>query len=743
MFEFLFKYTRPDYARSELVFTAEWPFWLLILLAATAVLGITGMLWRRRGNATALQLLAVWVLQISMLIIAAVILMQPALKTEQLRPGENSVALVIDESESMAYSGDERRFDIAVASLSDAVDIDTTELSVLHYAISDDVIRTTGFASRQPAGKATAIGDSLVEIIEGARSQSLAAVILASDGIDTAGTISTEQLVEIAALGVPVHTIGVGRDHIPEDLELSRIVAPTRALPGSTLSARVLIRHDQPGEARVRVYDGDELLASESVQLSATATMTSALVNFELRDAGYHRLQFSVDGSWEEPEQRNNQRSTLVKVEEQQFRVLYFEGEPRWEYKFMRRALNPEGDIRLISLLRVSPNKFYRQGLESAEQLQDGFPTTRDELFAYDTLIIGSVEAATLSEAQLELIGEFVGERGGSLLMLAGPNGLGNGGWGQSAIADLMPTTLPQLATDSFTRKKAPVRLTPQGADTEMLRLANSPEDNRNAWAGMPEVANYQSLGALKPAATTLLEFQSETGYQPLLVTQPFGRGHVYILATGGTWRWQMSSPFEDLSHETFWRQFARVLVASAPAGISLTADGARGDAEIRLRAEFRDDAFRPVDGISVSAVASHEDGESFSLDLLPDPDDAGVFVGDVPLSTSGTWYFEALAERDGEAVQVARTSVYSEADRAEYFDIRRNSALLQRISDATGGQHFEPGNLDGLTELLRYSNAGITEQILRPVWDAPAWFLLLLIVKSAEWILRRRWRTI
>ena len=142
-----------------------------------------------------------------------------------------------------------------------------------------------------------------------------------------------------------------------------------------------------------------------------------------------------------------------MQVEEQQFRVLYFEGEPRWEYKFMRRALDPDGDIRLATLLRVSPNKFYRQGLDAAEQLEKGFPTERSELFAYDALVIGSIEAATLSEAQLENIRAFVSERGGSLLMLAGPNGLGNGGWGQSAIADLLPTRLPASSIDSFSRR--------------------------------------------------------------------------------------------------------------------------------------------------------------------------------------------------------------------------------------------------------------------------------------------------
>ena len=96
----------------------------------------------------------------------------------------------------------------------------------------------------------------------------------------------------------------------------------------------------------------------------------------------------------------------------------------------MCRALSDDKDLQIASLLRVSPNKFYRQGIETPEQLENGFPATRDELFAYDALIIGSVEAASLSDEQQNVIHDFVSERGGSLLMLAGPNGLGNGGLG-------------------------------------------------------------------------------------------------------------------------------------------------------------------------------------------------------------------------------------------------------------------------------------------------------------------------
>jgi hypothetical protein len=67
----------------------------------------------------------------------------------------------------------------------------------------------------------------------------------------------------------------------------------------------------------------------------------------------------------------------------------------------------------------------------------------------------------------------------------------------------------------------------------------------------------------------------------------------------------------------------------------------------------------------------------------------------------------------------------------------------LRNLSEATGGQFFAAGNLAALPDLLRYSSSGITEQQYRPVWDAPAVFLLLLLLKAGEWLLRRRWSTI
>lgn len=744
MFEFLFKYARADYARSEMIFASDWPQWLIYAISILAATAIGAGLYFRRRGAAGHQLVTVGVLQAAMLAVVIWALLQPTLTTEKARDGENTVALVLDRSASMAYGTPVSRFQVALQSLASvSSDEDAPDFSLRHYELGLSAETVTSFVESTPGDTATSIADSLLLILEEARFNPLAAVVLSSDGADTSGGIGAEELTEIAAFGVPVHTIGVGRSVIPDDVELTDVTVPDRALPGSTVSARVTIQHDSAAGATIKVYDGDNLLQLVPVELAADINSTTAWVEVELDEAGPHQLRFTVDGEVTEEELRNNTRSTLVDVANQQYRVLYFEGEPRWEYKFLRRAVGNDDDLAVSTLLRVSPNKFYRQGIDSAEQLQDGFPTTRDELFGYDALIIGSVEAASLSGEQQEIIRDFVSERGGSLLMLAGPNGLGNGGWGQSAIADVLPSRLPATATDSFHRKKASVSLTPQGAGNQMLRFSADAEENRAAWRELPEIADYQLTGSLKPAAVTLLNADTDVGQIPLLMTQTFGRGHAYILASGGTWRWQMSLPLEDQKHETFWRQLLRALVASAPENISLVASGNSGDIDISLRAEFRDDAFRPVDDISVTAIASHENGESYSIAMQPDGDEPGVFVGTLSPRESGTWYFEAVAERNDEPIAVSRTSILHEAGQAEHFNFRRNAGLLQRLSEATGGQYFEAGDLSALPDLLRYSSSGITETEYRAIWDAPAIFFLLLLLKSSEWLLRRRWSSI
>ena len=122
-------------------------------------------------------------------------------------------------------------------------------------------------------------------------------------------------------------------------------------------------------------------------------------------------------------------------------RILYIEGEPRWEYKFIRQAEEDDRMVQIVSIVRTSENKFYRQGIAEAEELADGFPSRAEDLFVYQGLIIGSVDAGYFTPGQQQLIHEFVDRRGGGLLLLGGQFALADGDWNASKLPDLFPTT--------------------------------------------------------------------------------------------------------------------------------------------------------------------------------------------------------------------------------------------------------------------------------------------------------------
>ena len=293
-------------------------------------------------------------------------------------------------------------------------------------------------------------------------------------------------------------------------------------------------------------------------------------IPFPAGEAGLRDLRVVLDPVQGETNLDNNTRRALVDVTDKRRSVLYVEGEPRWEYKFIRRAIEQDRSLRLVSVVRATPNRYYRQGVGSADELKDGFPRSAAELFAFDAVIIGSFEAAALSTEQHEWLKEYVDRRGGSLLLLAGRDGLGDGGWGRVPVAQVLPAALPGGAA-SYGARASRVRPTDYGLAAAVGRLDEDPVRNVAAWQELPALADFQSIGRLKPGAIVLLEAAAGETVQPLLVTQRFGRGAAWLFATASSWRWQMRLPLADQRHELFWRQLLHTLAAPAPSRVSLT----------------------------------------------------------------------------------------------------------------------------------------------------------------------------
>ncbi len=745
MFELLFKYSRTTFEQGEFLFASGWPVWLLVVASLAVMAAVGYSLMQRRDSLNVGKLIVLAGIQTAMLTLVLVLLWQPALSSDRLRSEDNSVALLIDTSASMSYGeAGESRLQQAVAALNDGVLEDlSADLETRLYAFSRDSMTIDSLEQMPPPGPATRLGDALLGVLREARASALGAVVLISDGADNSNELNTARLAEIAGFGVPVHTVGVGRESIPEDIELESVSMTTQVMAGSRVSAQVSLRHAGAGSAMIKVYDGDAILAAEELVLPNRDGVTTHWVDFDVGEAGIKDLRFVLDAIPGERNTVNNVQYRVIEVPAERRRILYVEGEPRWEYKFIRRAVEETSPIRLASLLRTTPNKFYRQGIDDPTELENGFPEDRETLFDYDALIIGSFEAAALTPEQQENISAFVSERGGSLLMLAGLRGLADGGWGNSIVADVLPARLPDIDAPTFIRRPAKASLTTVGEDSLLTRLDSDRDTNILLWQEMPDTADYQYLDEVKPGAVTLLEADIQGTTHPLLVHQRYGRGNAYILATGGTWRWQMQLPSEDQRHETFWRQILRALAASAPHPIVLSAERLfYGDeTEVTLRAEVKDKEYLPVADAAVTVSVTTPAGEAAGVvEMQAIPGEPGLYEATIQADQTGMYRFEAEARLGDDLLGSAPLAVRRADGLVEHFQIRQNRSLLENLANVTGGQYFALDDLDALPETIQFSDAGILETEILDLWNMPIVFLLLLLLKTGEWLLRLFW---
>ncbi len=750
MVEFLFKYSPTVFAKGDFVLLGSWSPWLLAAIIAGGVAGLGWAIRRSvRGETLAARgwrPWAIWLLQAALFSLVLALLWQPAIRISTLKPQQNIIAVLVDNSRSMAIVEDgSTRLQRATAALKGGLQADLSrKFQVRLYRMGEALERIEKPEELVANGRATRIGEALRQVTAEASGLPIGAVVLLSDGGDNSGGIDLETISEIRARRIPVHTVGYGREQAARDIEVTDVQMPARALADSRLQAQVSFRHRgfSRQKAKLTLREGAKVLASREITLGPEGAQQMEALPFNAGLAGARTLHVSVDPVAGEENAQNNQVARLVNVEPGKPRVLYVEGEPRWEFKFIRRAVEDDRSIHLTTMLRTTQNKVYRQGIGNPKELEEGFPGGFEELFAYQGLVIGSVEASYFTPGQQELIRQFVDRRGGGVLFLAGRSALAEGGVGKSPLAELLPVSLPDRK-GSFHRERVSVELTGAGRDSLLCRLVEDPARNAERWKKLPPVADYQEIGSPKPGAVVLAEaLPGGRTRLPLLVTQNYGRGRVGVLATGGSWRWQMVQALDDKTHEMFWQQMLRWLVTGAPGAVHGTTPRLVmfDDGRLRLAADVREKNYQPMADARVEARIVGPEGISAVVEMTPDALVQGRFEGEWMAEKPGSYAVEILARRGEQEVGRDVLTFQRQDGVAENFRTEQNRELLEKLASQTGGRYWNPGELGRLSREISYSEAGITVQETRDLWNMPAVFLLAVLLRAAEWLLRRRW---
>jgi uncharacterized membrane protein len=690
-----------------------------------------------------------------MLVLALVLfcLFRPTLVVRAAVPQQNVVAVLLDDSRSMQipdWSGKPRgefvrqQFGAPESPLIKAL---SERFLVRTFRFSSTAARIESEDGLTFNGSQTRLAPSL----EGAREElaglPVSGVVLVSDGADTSEVSLSDALLALKAEKLPVFTVGVGSPQLPRDIQIDRVSTPKSVLKDASLMVNIVLTHNGYAGRTVTVDVEDEgrIVGSQQVQLPADGSPATARVRATVTDAGPRLFKFRVAPQPDEVVTQNNVREALIEVRDRKEKILYFEGEPRFEMKFLRRAVSDDKNLQIVALQRTADNKFLRLDVDNPDELLGGFPKTREELFAYKALILGSVEAGAFTGDQLQMISDFVDRRGGSLLMLGGARSFGEGGYGGTPVADALPLAIDPKTRASEPQALARVQVSPTraGQGHAVTQVGSTEAASQARWRELPEVTTVNLPLTPKPGATVLLNGTDDRGRtQSVLTWQPYGRGKAIALTLQDTWQWQMHAtiPLEDQTHENFWRQMIRWLVDGVPGVVEArtTAERVEPGEAVTIEAAVVDPNFVEMNDASVMAHVVAPGGGTINVPLTWTGERDGQYRGTFVSTDGGSYEVAVDASRAGKQLGSGITYLRAGPSDAEYFDPTMHEPPLRRIAEETGGRFYTPENVAGLAEDVRYAGRGVTSVEERELWNMPIVLIALMGLACAEWGYRR-----
>jgi hypothetical protein len=598
----------------------------------------------------------------------------------------------------------------------------------------------------EPQSPLTALGDGLRDLLTRQRGQPLAGVFVLTDGANNSGSQPRDVAGLFRQEGVPLYIYGLGITS-PRDIIVANIFAPDVSFVKDEVPVTVRVRSQglQGETAHVKLLLNDNIVADQEITFGPDGEQPVTL-NFTPQAQGEFNLTASIEPRSDEAVKDNNARTQRLKVIDAKIKVLLVEQAPRWEYRYLQAMLMRDRRIDLKCLLFEGDPAIAR-GTNTLYLEQ--FPQRKDELFKYDLVVVGDVDPRRLTIQNQENLNELVSKFGGGVIVVAGKKFM-PAAYRRTALERLLPVELEsggvvEPVGDPLAEKPIHLELTANGRASLMFRLSDREEESTAIWKELPPVYWVAKVARPKPAAEVLLvdpdpAKESRFGKMPVVALQHYGLGQVMYVGTDNTWRWRRN--VGDIYYTTLWGQMMQRLSIQRLMGSSkrtqLTTDRQNymtGE-RVTIFARLYTAAYEPIQDPSVKGLyglRAGGEGKHTEVTLRMIPDQPGLYRGEFVAPAPGQYQF--FVEQDLNTPLEFNVT----EPRFELGETAMNEGLLRDLAQTTGGAFLREEDLARLPEII----AARTERVKSPMevelWCSPLYFLVMLGLVGAEWMLRKR----
>jgi uncharacterized membrane protein len=755
-----------DYNAYEIQFLQPIPGWVLVALAV--VVGVLVFFSARnvRGKISRGLRIFLFALRVLVFFLLFTALLQPNLGLMKKRFIKPIIAVLVDTSSSMNIkdmANDQSRIQVVkhvFRSLKEEGKLEgwAKDQEVHFFQFSDVLspLELTQLENLEARGSRTQLVHALNQLSKDFSNQPLEAIFVFSDGMDNG--VTSPQALENRK--IPIYTFGVGDPQKLIDVQIADLVADEFAFLDKEVEVDVTVRGTglKGKVIPVTLTQDGAPVAVQRVEFPKDNYETTLKLNFTPRETGTFDYLVSVPVQAGEIVTDNNRKHFTMQVVRNKLRVLFISGNPRWEYRFLRRALKKDPNIELVSFM-ILRSAYDIVDVPNDQLSLIPFPVHRlftEDLPKFDLLIFDNFDYRPyFSPIYLENIRQFVEQQGKAFIMIGGEHSFNAASYHFTPIERIIPVDLNasplQQAGGTVYKEPFRMKLTEEGYTHPITRLLEDVEQNKKLWSEMPKLWGYNYVTRPKPGAITLGVHsgrKTEYGNMPVLVVQQVGEGRVMAITSGSTWRWSFESVAKggsDQYYLQFWKHAVRWLTKAPELRLVKLKTNKknydRGE-EVNIEVTVLNESYQPLNEVELKLTLQKTDGISQELNLFKSENTDGLFQTVTRIEEPGIYKLKVSAKYNGKLLGEDQQTIEVSLSDLELENPQLNSNFLKELSSMTGGAYT---HISAENEVKSRFNMKLpmkvetTEVNNVDLWDHPLNFALIFTLLCVEWVVRKR----
>jgi hypothetical protein len=290
--------------------------------------------------------------------------------------------------------------------------------------------------------------------------------------------------------------------------------------------------------------------------------------------------------------------------------------------------------------------------------------------------------------------------------------------------------------------------VTAAGKETNLFRFFDDPETSWKQLSDLPKMYWFKPVQGLKPGAIVLAVHPERTlagNPAPLLVMRQYGAGPVLFSAYADTWRWRNYTG-EPL-FQSYWLQMCRLLYANKALGqskrLELATENPRVEIgkPLKVTLTVKDPTLAGQLPSEIPIILTDKNGQSVeTITLTRAPGNAAAaadrFEGTTTASRVGDF---SLVVRPGSLpAELQPVDLTIERPQREFENVTTDIAGLKTLTGRTSGKVLFPYQTAQLTRDIPDRSIPVVLSDSEELWNKPFALILVVLLASIEWLIRK-----